>query len=202
MGGRVTHLRIHPRAPSGLFWHARWMVDIGSAPPEAEDGTGASCTSASQAEKSDTQEQSGQTEPSKKSMELGGGTMHRNQDRQYCSQKCFSGLVRRDVLDPTWRTSYEQAEMARFEIPRSRLIEQADDKGVLHRDVGWENALINPETKGVMAIDFERAHLLDKSTSAGQDAEGELETPEKTTQQLRRGGQDDVFFAVQERLLT
>ncbi|KAG6129000.1 hypothetical protein E4U46_000783 [Claviceps purpurea] len=83
------------------------------------------------------------------------------------------------------RTSYEQAGMARFEIPRSRLIEQADDKGVLHRDVGWENVLFNPETKGVMVIDFERADLLDKSTSARQDAAGELETPEKTTQQLR-----------------
>ncbi|KAG6039198.1 hypothetical protein E4U19_007113 [Claviceps sp. Clav32 group G5] len=55
--------------------------------------------------------------------------------------------------------------MARFEIPRSSLIEQADDNGVLHRDVGREHVLINPETKGVMVIDFERADLLDKTTS-------------------------------------
>ncbi|KAG6128396.1 hypothetical protein E4U38_005714 [Claviceps purpurea] len=97
----------------------------------------------------------------------------------------------------------EQDKMARFEIPRSRLIEQAEqamksvhDKGVIHRDVRWENVLFNPETKGVMMIDFERSGLLHKSSSAGQDA-GELETPEKTMQQLRLKELHDVALAVQ-----
>ncbi|KAG5917392.1 hypothetical protein E4U61_002755 [Claviceps capensis] len=98
--------------------------------------------------------------------------------------------------------------MVRFEIPRSRFIEQAEqamgsvhDRGVLHGDVRWENILFNPETSDVMVIDFERANLLDKSRSAGQDA-GVLKTPRRTIEQLRREARDGVLFAVQERLLT
>ncbi|KAG6111094.1 hypothetical protein E4U13_005081 [Claviceps humidiphila] len=97
----------------------------------------------------------------------------------------------------------EQDKMVRFEIPRSRLIEQAEqamksvhDNDVIHRDVRWENVLFNPETKGVMMIDFERSDLLHKLSSAGQDA-SELETLEKTIQQLRLKELHDVALAVQ-----
>ncbi|KAG6052802.1 hypothetical protein E4U17_005401 [Claviceps sp. LM77 group G4] len=69
----------------------------------------------------------------------------------------------------------EQDKMVRFEIPRSRLIEQAEQaiesvhgRGVLHGDVRWENVLFNPETSDVMVIDFERAGLLDKSRTQGR----------------------------------
>ncbi|KAG6278905.1 hypothetical protein E4U48_000316 [Claviceps purpurea] len=102
----------------------------------------------------------------------------------------------------------EQDKMARFEIPRSRLIEQAEQaiesvhgRGVLHGDVRWENVLFNPETSDVMVIDFERAGLLDKSRSAGQDA-GVSKTPRMTIEQLRRDERDLVVLAVQERLRT
>ncbi|KAG6312590.1 hypothetical protein E4U44_003242 [Claviceps purpurea] len=71
----------------------------GSAP--SEGGTGASGSSASRAEESDTQRQSAQTDIGTKSNQLGGRTTQRIQDRQYCSQKCFLGLVRGDDLDPT-----------------------------------------------------------------------------------------------------
>ncbi|KAG6043905.1 hypothetical protein E4U17_000753, partial [Claviceps sp. LM77 group G4] len=54
-----------------------------------------------------------------------------------------------------------------IEISRNKLIEQADDRGVLHGDVRWENVLFNPETSDVMVIDFEGAGLLAKSRSAG-----------------------------------
>ncbi|KAG5942378.1 hypothetical protein E4U60_007338 [Claviceps pazoutovae] len=91
--------------------------------------------------------------------------------------------------------------MVRFEFPRSRLIEQAEqamesvhDRGVLHGKVRWENILFNPETSDVMVIDFERAGLLDKSRSAEQDA-GVLKTPRRTIEQLRRGERNGVVFA-------
>ncbi|KAG6293388.1 hypothetical protein E4U09_003007 [Claviceps aff. purpurea] len=102
----------------------------------------------------------------------------------------------------------EQDKMVRFEIPRSRLIEQAEQaiesvhgRGVLHGDVRWENVLFIPETSDVMVIDFERAGLLDKSRSAGQDA-GVSKTPRMTIEQLRRYERDLVVRAVQERLRT
>ncbi|KAG6062786.1 hypothetical protein E4U33_006456, partial [Claviceps sp. LM78 group G4] len=62
----------------------------GSAPSEGD--ADASGSSASQAEESDTQRQSGQTDIGTKSNQLGGRTMQHIQDRQYCSQKCFLGL--------------------------------------------------------------------------------------------------------------
>ncbi|KAG6182100.1 hypothetical protein E4U36_003558, partial [Claviceps purpurea] len=40
------------------------------------------------------------------------------------------------------------------------------NEGVLHCDVRWENVLFNPETKGIMVIDFERAELLDGPESS------------------------------------
>ncbi|KAG6264086.1 hypothetical protein E4U48_006409 [Claviceps purpurea] len=93
----------------------------------------------------------------------------------------------------------EHAEMVRFEITRSKLTEQAEqamnsvhDRGVIHQDVRWENVLFNPETKGIMIIDFELS-------VAGQDV-GELEKPEKTVQQLRLKELYDVVLAVEEEI--
>ncbi|KAG5951265.1 hypothetical protein E4U58_001214, partial [Claviceps cyperi] len=89
----------------------RWAGGSSNAPPlpnalpssdaSPEGGAGASGSSASRAEESDSQRQSGQTDIGTRSNQLGGRTMQRIQDRQYCSQKCLLGLVRGDFLDPT-----------------------------------------------------------------------------------------------------
>ncbi|KAG6253214.1 hypothetical protein E4U23_007989 [Claviceps purpurea] len=302
----------------------------GSAP--SEGGTGASGSSASRAEESDTQRQSAQTDIGTKSNQLGGRTTQRIQDRQYCSQKCFLGLVRGDNLDPTcpnvtlhcqgeegeagynkrhpishpeWlnlllnqlkRSLYDgikyqgvfgargilfkvtllaygytfvskgavsanirhlqheadiykqlepiqgvhvpvflgaidlremnkfywiypeirvvyfmflswggycidRYEMAQFEISLERLEEQAEktmvsvhDKGVIHQDVRWENILFNPETNGIMMIDFERADL--------QKTHETRKSNKRTLDQMRHAEMREIAFAVSQELPT
>ncbi|KAG6285382.1 hypothetical protein E4U09_007337 [Claviceps aff. purpurea] len=302
----------------------------GSAP--SEGGTGASGSSASRAEESDTQRQSAQTDIGTKSNQLGGRTTQRIQDRQYCSQKCFLGLVRGDNLDPTcpnvtlhcqgeageagynkrhpishseWlslllnqlkRSLYDgikyqgvfgargilfkvtllaygytfvskgavsanirhlqheadiykqlepiqgvhvpvflgaidlremnkfywiypeirvvhfmflswggycidRYEMAQFEISLERLEEQAEktmvsvhDKGVIHQDVRWENVLFNPETNGIMMIDFERADL--------QKTHETRKSNKRTLDQMRHAEMREIAFAVSQELPT
>ncbi|KAG6047039.1 hypothetical protein E4U17_007666 [Claviceps sp. LM77 group G4] len=44
-----------------------------------------------------------------------------------------------------------------------RAFKAVHNEGVLQRDVRWGNVLFNPETKGIMVIDFEQAELLDGS---------------------------------------
>ncbi|KAG6262235.1 hypothetical protein E4U49_003279 [Claviceps purpurea] len=67
-------------------------------------------------------------------------------------------------------------EMARLEIPMSRLVEQAQQtmdtvhgKGVLHSDVRWRNILFNSETNGIMMINFERAHWIGKLRTSARN---------------------------------
>ncbi|KAG6256215.1 hypothetical protein E4U49_006959 [Claviceps purpurea] len=47
-----------------------------------------------------------------------------------------------------------------------RTLKAVHNEGVLHCDVQWGNVLFNPETKGIMVIDFERAELLDGPESS------------------------------------
>ncbi|KAG6039197.1 hypothetical protein E4U19_007112 [Claviceps sp. Clav32 group G5] len=302
----------------------------GSAP--SEGGTDASGSSASRAEESDTQRQSAQIDIGTKSNQLGGRTAQRIQDRQYCSQKCFLGLVRGDYLDPTcpnvtlhcqseageagcnkrhpishpeWlrllldqlkRSLYdgikyqgvfgargilfkvtllaygytfvskgavsanirhlqheaevykqlepiqgvyvpvflgaidlrkmnkfywiypgvrvvhfmflswggcrvEQYEMAQFDISLDRLEEQAEktmvsvhDKGVIHQDVRWENVLFNPETNGIMVIDFERADL--------HKTHETRKSNKRTLDQMRHAEMREIVFAVSQEMPT
>ncbi|KAG6106684.1 hypothetical protein E4U31_000667 [Claviceps sp. LM219 group G6] len=302
----------------------------GSAP--SEGGTGASGSSVSRAEESDTQRQSAQTDIGTKSNQLCGRTTQLIQDRQYCSQKCFLGLVRGDYLDPTcpnvtlhcqseageagynkrhpishpqWlsllldqlkRSLYdgikyqgvfgargilfkvtllaygytfvskgavsanirhlqheaevykqlepiqgvhvpvflgaidlrkinkfywiypgvrvvhfmflswggcrvEQYEMAQFDISPERLEEQAEktmvsvhDKGVIHQDVRWENVLFNPETNGIMVIDFERADL--------HKTHETWKSNKRTLDQMRHAEMREIVFAVSQEMPT
>ncbi|KAG6054855.1 hypothetical protein E4U17_003401 [Claviceps sp. LM77 group G4] len=102
----------------------------------------------------------------------------------------------------------EQDEMVKFEIPRSRLIEQAKqamesvhEKGVIHRDVRWENVLFNPETSSVMVIDFEQSNLVGKSTSLEADTHKQ-KALRKTLKRKRCAERDSIVLAVQKRLVT
>ncbi|KAG5973194.1 hypothetical protein E4U58_005545 [Claviceps cyperi] len=63
----------------------------------------------------------------------------------------------------------DPGEMARLEIPMSRLVEQAEQtidtvhgKGVLHYDLRWRNILFNSETNGIMTIHLERESWIGK----------------------------------------
>ncbi|KAG6247019.1 hypothetical protein E4U24_003383 [Claviceps purpurea] len=61
-------------------------------------------------------------------------------------------------------------EMARLEIPMSRLVElEQAEKGVLHSDVRWRNILFNSETNGIMMINFERAHWIGKLRTSARN---------------------------------
>ncbi|KAG6257911.1 hypothetical protein E4U24_003839 [Claviceps purpurea] len=102
----------------------------------------------------------------------------------------------------------EQDEMVKFEIPRSRLIEQAEqamdsvhEKGVIHQDVRWENVLFNPETSSVMVIDFERSDLVGKSTSLEADTRKQ-KAFRKTLERKRCAERDSIVLAVQQKLVT
>ncbi|CCE32309.1 uncharacterized protein CPUR_06169 [Claviceps purpurea 20.1] len=102
----------------------------------------------------------------------------------------------------------EQDEMVKLEIPRSRLIEEAEqamdsvhEKGVIHQDVRWENVLFNPETKGVMVIDFERSDLVGKTTSLEADMRKQ-KAFRKSMKRMRCDERDSIVLAVQERLVT
>ncbi|KAG6186125.1 hypothetical protein E4U36_000845 [Claviceps purpurea] len=92
-----------------LFWRARAQLDLRRRRAPPEDGTGAAARRVTpRLEQSKVTFRDRVDKPisgfSKKSIELGGRTMHRTHDRQYCSQKCFSGLVRGDFLDSTCPT--------------------------------------------------------------------------------------------------
>ncbi|KAG6173365.1 hypothetical protein E4U36_000868 [Claviceps purpurea] len=102
----------------------------------------------------------------------------------------------------------EQDEMVKFEIPRSRLIELAEqamdsvhDKGVIHQDVRWENVLFNPETSSVMVIDFEQSDLVGKSTSLEADMRKQ-KAFRKTLERKRCAERDSIVLAVQQKLVT
>ncbi|KAG6175619.1 hypothetical protein E4U27_006046 [Claviceps purpurea] len=99
-------------------------------------------------------------------------------------------------------------EMVKFEIPRSRLIELAEqamdsvhDKGVIHQDVQWENVLFNPETSSVMVIDFERSDLVGKSTSLEADTRKQ-KAFRKTLERKRCAERNSIVLAVQQKLVT
>ncbi|KAG6106683.1 hypothetical protein E4U31_000666 [Claviceps sp. LM219 group G6] len=102
----------------------------------------------------------------------------------------------------------EQDEMVKLEIPRSRLIELAEqamdsvhEKGVIHQDMRWENVLFNPETKGVMVIDFEQSDLVGKPTSLEADMRKQ-KAFRKSLKRMRCDERDSIVLAVQERLVT
>ncbi|KAI1153778.1 hypothetical protein F4825DRAFT_414054 [Nemania diffusa] len=55
-----------------------------------------------------------------------------------------------------------EKEQRRLEARLSRVLRAVHQEGVVHEDVRRPNILRNPETGGVMLIDFERAALLDR----------------------------------------
>ncbi|KAG5959458.1 hypothetical protein E4U58_004980 [Claviceps cyperi] len=86
--------------------------------------------------------------------------------------------------------------MAQFEISLERLEEQAEktmmsvhDKGVIHQDVRWENVLFNPETNGIMVIDFERASL-----------QKTWKSNKRTLDQMRHAEMREIVFAVSQEM--
>ncbi|KAI1310837.1 hypothetical protein F5Y03DRAFT_382381 [Xylaria venustula] len=54
-----------------------------------------------------------------------------------------------------------EGEQRQLEDSLSRVLRAVHEEGVVHEDVRMPNILRNPETGGVMLIDFERASLLD-----------------------------------------
>ncbi|KAG6144698.1 hypothetical protein E4U38_001962 [Claviceps purpurea] len=95
----------------------------------------------------------------------------------------------------------DRYEMAQFEISLERLEEQAEktmvsvhDKGVIHQDVRWENILFNPETNGIMMIDFERADL--------QKTHETRKSNKRTLDQMRHAEMREIAFAVSQELPT
>ncbi|KAG6262233.1 hypothetical protein E4U49_003277 [Claviceps purpurea] len=95
----------------------------------------------------------------------------------------------------------ERYEMAQFDISPERLEEQAEktmvsihDKGVIHQDVRWENVLFNPETNGIMMIDFERADL--------QETHETRKSNKRTLDQMRHAEMRKIAFAVSQELPT
>ncbi|KAG6184032.1 hypothetical protein E4U36_002345 [Claviceps purpurea] len=95
----------------------------------------------------------------------------------------------------------DRYEMAQFEISPERLEEQAEktmvsvhDKGVIHQDVRWENVLFNPETNGIMMIDFERADL--------QKTHETRKSNKRTLDQMRHAEMREIAFAVSQELPT
>ncbi|GAW21834.1 hypothetical protein ANO14919_113600 [Xylariales sp. No.14919] len=67
----------------------------------------------------------------------------------------WGGLSLRDGQDPGRNMSTLQP----MAMEAMRAIHQ---RGVVHKDARYENILFNPQTGGVMLIDFERSQLLDK----------------------------------------
>ncbi|KAI0112026.1 hypothetical protein GGR51DRAFT_507737 [Nemania sp. FL0031] len=55
----------------------------------------------------------------------------------------------------------EQDEKEKLEASLSRALQAIHQEGVVHEDVRMPNILHNPETGGIMLIDFERSTLLD-----------------------------------------
>ncbi|KAG5915334.1 hypothetical protein E4U61_004706 [Claviceps capensis] len=102
----------------------------------------------------------------------------------------------------------EQDEMVKFEIPLSRLIEQAEqamesvhEKSVIHQDVRWENVLFNPESSSIAVIDLERSDLVGKFTSLEADTRKQ-KAFRKTLERKRCVERDSIVLAVQRRLVT
>ncbi|KAG6042725.1 hypothetical protein E4U17_001262 [Claviceps sp. LM77 group G4] len=93
----------------------------------------------------------------------------------------------------------EPYEMAQFEVSLDWLEEQAEktmvsvhNKGVIHRDVRWENILFNPETDGIMLIDFERADLYKTHET--------WKSNKRTLDQMRNAEMREIFIAVSEEM--
>ncbi|KAG6105893.1 hypothetical protein E4U13_007666, partial [Claviceps humidiphila] len=81
-------------------------------------------------------------------------------------------------------------------------------KGVLHCDVRWANILYNPDTNGIMLIDFERAELFDEAEPSDEESDKEESMPMSTEQSQiwkkiwdrARKENYDVVFIIEDAL--
>ncbi|KAG6043309.1 hypothetical protein E4U17_001001 [Claviceps sp. LM77 group G4] len=66
-------------------------------------------------------------------------------------------------------------------------LDAVHEAGILHRDVRWANILYNPDTKGIMLIDFERAQLFNEAEPSDEETNKEESMPMTTEQsQIRK----------------
>ncbi|EXK76918.1 hypothetical protein FOQG_18355 [Fusarium oxysporum f. sp. raphani 54005] len=83
------------------------------------------------------------------------GLGNRISQRPIADEKTLEYFLHNSVEDPN------MGDMNRsLEDEAIRSLRAMHRKGVIHKDVRLENMLFNPETNGVMVIDFERALLL------------------------------------------
>ncbi|KAG6107205.1 hypothetical protein E4U13_007065 [Claviceps humidiphila] len=61
-------------------------------------------------------------------------------------------------------------------------LDAVHEEGVLHCDVRWANILYNPDTDGIMLIDFERAELFDEAEPSDEESDKEGSMPMSTEQ--------------------